>query len=67
MPDQLGQEFEILDLAWPDGLQVNLSQPVAFLPDGQNDAPKAAAQVGFRVFTSADKFKSYVTHEVLAM
>ncbi len=38
MPDQPTQEFEILDLAWPDGLQVNLSQAVAVLPDGRNGA-----------------------------
>jgi hypothetical protein len=67
MPDQPGQEFEILDLAWPDGLQVNLSQAVAVLPDGRNGAPEAAAQAGFRVFTSINKFKSYVLHEVIAM
>jgi hypothetical protein len=67
MPDPSGQEFEILDVAWPDGLQVNLSPPVALLPDGRNGAPEAAAQAGFRVFTSVDKFKAYVTHEVLAM
>ena len=67
MSDQSGQELEILDLAWPDGLQVNLSQPVALLPDRRNGASESAAQAGFRVFTSVDKFKSYVTHEVLAM
>src|SRR5436853_902452 len=31
----LGQEFEILDLAWRNGLQLNLSQAVALLPDGR--------------------------------
>ena len=67
MPDQAGQEFEVLDVAWPDGLQVNLSQPVAVLPDGRNGASEVAAQAGFRVFTNIDKFKAYVTHEVLAM
>ncbi len=67
LTEQSGKEFEILDLAWPDGLQVNLSQAVAVLPDGQTGAPEAATQAGFRVFTSIDRFKSYVTHEVLAM
>jgi hypothetical protein len=67
LPDQPTREFEILDLAWPDGLQVNLSQAVAVLPDGRNGASEAAAQAGFRVFTSVEKFKAYVTHEVLAM
>jgi len=63
----LGHEFEILDLAWPNGLQLNLSQAVAVLPDGRSSTPEAAAQAGSRVFTSIDKFKSYVTHEILAM
>jgi hypothetical protein len=67
LPDQSGREFEILDLAWPDGLQLNLSQAVAVLPDGRSRAPEAAAQAGFRVFTSINNFKSYVTREILAM
>jgi hypothetical protein len=57
LSDQSGQEFEILDLAWPDGLQLNLSEAVAVLPDGQPSATEAATQSGFRVFTSVDKFK----------
>jgi hypothetical protein len=64
--DSAGQDMEILDLAWPSGLQLNLSQPVAVLPNGQNGAPEMAAQTGYRVFTNIDKFKSYVLHEVLA-
>jgi hypothetical protein len=67
IPDHLTPEFEILDLAWPDDLQVNLSHAVAVLPDRRNGASEAAAQAGFRVFTSVEKFKAYVTHEVLAM
>jgi hypothetical protein len=67
IPDQSNQEFEILDVAWPDGMQMNLSQPVAVLPDGRNGASEAAAQAGFRVFTSVEKFKAYVMHDVLAL
>ena len=63
----LGHEFEILDLAWPNGLQLNLNQAVAVLLDGRSSTPEAAAQAGSRVFTSIDNFKSYVTHEILAM
>ena len=67
MIDTNGQETEVLDLAWPDGLQVNLSVAVTFLPDGRVSAQDAATQAGFRVFNKIDKFKSYVTHEILAM
>jgi hypothetical protein len=37
------------------------------MTDGRNGVSDAAAQAGFLVFTSVDKFKGYVTHEVLAM
>jgi hypothetical protein len=61
-----GEDQEIVDLAWPDGLQVNLSQPVAIFGNDQNGGPKTAAQAEFRVFTDLDKFKTYISHEILA-
>ncbi len=65
--DPVGQQQEIIDLAWPDGLQLNLSLPVAVFGNDQNGAPEAAAQAGFRVFTDLEKFKGYVNREVLAL
>jgi hypothetical protein len=67
LSDPAGQVSEILDLAWPNGLQLNLSQPVAVLPADENGSSKAAAQAGYRVFGNVAQFKAYVTGEVLAM
>jgi hypothetical protein len=55
----------ILDLAWPEGLQVGLSQPVAILLDEDEDVEELASQAGFRFFTSPRAFRKYVKKEVL--
>lgn len=61
-----GQEpVAVFDLAWPDGLQVHLSQPVTLLIDASEEARKAANRNGFRFFTSVDEFKSYVNEEIM--
>lgn len=56
----------ILDLAWPEGLQVNLSQRVALLIDEDLEIKTIASDAGFRVFTSVNAFQRYVEREVLA-
>jgi hypothetical protein len=66
LSNSVGDEQEIIDLAWPDGLQLNLSRPVAVFGNDQNGAPKTATEAGFRVFTDLNKFKAYVSHEIIA-
>ena len=56
----------ILDLAWPDGLQVGLSQPVALLINEGSELISCANRFGFRCFTEVDAFKRYVHAEILA-
>lgn len=56
-----------LDLAWPEGLQPGLSQPVALLIDESHETEEAANAAGFRYFTSIDAFKEYVRREILAI
>ena len=53
------------DLAWPDGVQTELSQPVAVLLDEPAEVHEAANNAGFRFFTSIDEFKHYVETEIL--
>jgi hypothetical protein len=65
LTDSSGQVIESLDLAWPNGLQLNLSQPATVLLN-HNGASNAAAQTGYRVFTTVEQFKAYVLHEVLS-
>jgi hypothetical protein len=63
-PDS-GEQRAVLDLAWPDGLQEGLSQPVAVLLNEGADVLALASSTGFRCFTDVDGFKSYVEREVI--
>jgi hypothetical protein len=62
-----GEPLAVLDLAWPNGSQQGLSQPVALLLDEGEDTEQAANNAGFRYFTSIDAFRHYVEHEILAL
>ena len=64
---ETGEPVAILDLAWPEGLQEGLSQPVAVLLNEGSETLSAANAHGFRYFTSSEFFKAYVTEEVLAI
>jgi hypothetical protein len=65
--DEAGEQVVgYLDLAWPNGLQEGLSQPVALLIDEGPETEEAANKAGFRFFTDADSFRRYVEREVLA-
>jgi hypothetical protein len=63
---ETGEQRAVFDLAWPNGIQEELSQPVAVLLDEGADVIAIASQAGFRCFVSADEFKHYVHHEILA-
>jgi hypothetical protein len=62
-PDS-GRPIAILDLAWPSGLQVGLSEPVAVLLNEGPELIKLANQQGYKFFTDVDRFKSYVENYV---
>lgn len=62
-----GAQMAVFDLAWPDGLQAELSQPVALLINEESETMALASQAGFRCFTDIPSFKAYVQTEVLAM
>ena len=64
---QSGKPLAILDLAWPDGLQEGLSEPVALLLEEPEETEKAANRAGFRFFTDEDEFLMYVKEKVLAL
>lgn len=64
---ETGDPLAILDLAWPDGLQEELTEPVALLLDEEAATLQIANDHGFRHFTSADAFKRYVETDVLAL
>lgn len=64
-PDS-GEQRAVFDLAWPSGLQENLSQPVAVLIDEDAATLQIASNAGFRCFTTSASFRHYVETEVLA-
>jgi hypothetical protein len=61
-----GRPIAILDLAWPNGLQEEFSQPVAVLISEGPDVLERANAAGFRYFTSVEMFKQYVRTEIIA-
>ena len=56
----------VLDLAWSDGVQEGLSQPVALLIDEEDETRYAAHQHGFRYFTDVPEFQQFVEQTALA-
>lgn len=58
--------ISIFDLAWANGLQPGLSQPVAILLDESQSVEEAANQAGYRYFTTIQDFKAYVSNEILS-
>ncbi len=62
---QTGEQVAVFDLAWPNGIQEELSVPVAVLLNESLEAVALASAAGYRCFTSADIFKSYIQKEIL--
>lgn len=62
-----GDPLAVLDLAWPQGLQEGLSEPVALLIDEGRETEEVANRVGYRYFTNIDDFQAYVKREILAL
>ena len=60
-----GEQKAVFDLVWPNGIQEELSQPVAVLLNEEGQTLALASQAGFRCFTDVDEFKRYVTVEIL--
>lgn len=66
--DPSGQGSPVyLDLAWPTGLQEELSEPVAVLLGETASTIERASQAGYQCFTTVRRFKSYVRRRVLVL
>ena len=59
-----GEQIAVFDLAWPNGLQEELSQPVAVLLNEEAATIALASQAGYRCFTDTGVFRHYVQKEV---
>jgi len=63
--DGEGNVLALFDLAWPDGLQPGLSQPVTLLLNEDQETEQTANSLGYRFFSEVDAFKEYVRSEIL--
>jgi hypothetical protein len=63
--DSDGDVLAQFDLAWPEGIQPGLSQPIALLLDEDQETEQVANSLGFRFFTTVEAFKTYVEVEIL--
>ncbi len=61
-----GEQKAVFDLAWPQGIQQELSQPVAVLLNEAMEVVILASSAGYRCFTETTDFKRYVETEVLS-
>ena len=62
-----GAHNAVFDLAWPNGIQADLSQPVAVLLNEGKEVIAIASAASFRCFTSVSDFKQYVKREILGV
>jgi len=62
---ETGDALAVLDLAWPNGLQEGLSEPIALLLDEPVETISRANQAGFRCFTEVESLQEYVVDEIL--
>jgi hypothetical protein len=60
-----GEQKAVFDLAWPNGIQEELSQPVVVLLNEGTEIVAIASQAGYRCFTEIVDFQRYVRLEIL--
>ena len=63
--ESTGAPLVVLDLAWPNGLQPGLSDPVAVLLNEQAEVLSKAIAARYLCFTEAAAFRAYVNAEIL--
>ena len=63
--EDTGEQKAVFDLAWPNGIQAGLSQPVAVLLNESRDVIVLASGAGYRCFTTPTDFRQYVEDEFL--
>ncbi len=64
---QTGEQMAVFDLAWPNGIQEELSQPVAVLLNEGVETIAFASQAGFLCFTTVQDFQRYVEESILGI
>ncbi len=62
-----GEQKAVFDLAWQEGLQPGLTEPVAVLLNESPEVLVLASAAGFRCFTTVTEFRAYVEAEILKL
>lgn len=62
---QTGEPLAYLDLAWPNGLQPGLTQPVALVLGEDGELHEIANRAGYRLFLSQDDLAQHIQREIL--
>lgn len=62
-----GVAIAIADLAWPEGVQQELTEPVALLLDAGRELEHAVQALGYRVFTELDELKTHIAPYLTAL
>ena len=65
--DPAGNPRAVFDLAWPQGVQPELSQPVVLLLNETGQTIALASAAGYRCFTSKQEFEHYIQAEILGL
>jgi len=60
-----GEQRALLDLAWPEGVQAELTERVALLLGESAELLAVANAADYRCFVSVEQFKEYVRREIL--
>ena len=62
---ETGVQRAVFDLVWKDGIQPELTEPVAVLLNESAEVLSLASAAGFRCFTATAEFQSYVETKIL--
>jgi hypothetical protein len=62
-----GAQKAVFDMAWPTGIQAELSEPVVVLLNESTETIAIASQAGYRCFTTTGEFRRYVESEILVL
>jgi hypothetical protein len=65
LTDEEGNPLAILDLAWPEGIQVGLSKSAALILNEDEQVEKILNHQNYLYFTSVQELKDYVENEIL--
>ena len=60
LSDDAGNQLATIDIAWPEGIQSGLSEPVALLLGSPVEVQQIVNAEGYRYFTDEEAFKKYI-------